>query len=341
MEVNKLYKELEIDPGSDNDTIKKAYRKAAMKHHPDKGGDPEKFKKISEAADILLDPKKKAIYENRKMNNPFEGVVDPMDIFNSFFGNSFFGNGRSDPQSEDFKNIELKLEEIYSGKNVRLKINRKLCCQGCDGIGGLGKVTCKECNGFGQVTRIMNMGAGMVQRITTVCNRCNGRGETIKNICELCHGKGLIDDVHIQDVQIPAGVKHGEIISIRGQGNYNKLRRTYNDINIRVLEKKHQIFERRRNDLIMRKNVTIGEMICGTTYTHTHLNGDTINIDVSGPIDIGKMYKVNGYGMKKGDLLIIHELKIERLNEKDVQIIKKMLNVRRDTSYDISAYKLI
>jgi DnaJ family protein A protein 2 len=338
--MEQLYQELGLENNADEETVKKAYRKAAMKHHPDKGGDPEKFKKISEAADILTNPMKRAEYENRRVpnsfgnhsyGNMFTDTIDPMDIFNSFFG--AYSKSRTQPThkqkggSEGLKTIELSLEEIYKGKVVKLKINRKLCCQGCDGIGGIGTVICRQCNGQGSVLKVLNMGPSMVSKIATQCNKCYGNGRVISSMCEMCSGQGLIDDITIQSINIRQGIKNNETIRIQGEGNYNKQRMMYDDIVIKVIEKKHPYLERKGNDLLTIKEISIGEMICGKTHMHKHLDNELIKIRMESQIEPGKMYKVKGYGMQNGDLIITHKLRMHQLTEIEVSKIRHVLNV--------------
>ena len=198
MAHTKLYETLEVTHNASDNDIKKAYRKMAMKHHPDKGGDSAKFKEISAAFEILGNKEKKEKYDRFGITDDSPQAdsggmnMDPMDIFNQMFGGSPFG---SDIFGERFSrhprknvqqiNFNISLEDMYKGKEVKMKIERNVMCEDCKGHGSTEPpITCHQCRGTGVFTKIMQIGPGMIQKMQGACPSCNGKGKIVKTNCK-------------------------------------------------------------------------------------------------------------------------------------------------------------
>merc|ERR1711988_1149747 len=206
-----FYKLLGVDKNADENAIKKAYKKLALKHHPDKGGDPEKFKEISMAAEVLTDPEKKQIYDKYGKEGLEEG-----------------GGGRRGPRGpqkgDDITHsLKVSLDDLYNGKTVKLAINRDKMCSDCNGKGGKdgAEKTCPDCNGRGAKVQLRQIGPGMVQQIQSACTLCKGTGKTIseKDKCKTCKGKKVNKDRKILEVNVEKGMKNGQKVKFSGEAD--------------------------------------------------------------------------------------------------------------------------
>jgi len=213
-----LYNILGVSKDADENEIKKAYKKLALKHHPDKGGDVEKFKEISAAAEILSDPEKRQTYDKYGLAG-LEGQgggEGADDIFSMFFGGGGRRRGPTGPQKgEDIVHpIKANLEDLYNGKTSRLAINRNKLCEECEGRGG--KVGCErecsDCHGRGVRVQLRQIGPGMVQQIQSACQACKGTGKIIdeKDKCKSCKGKKTYKDRKVLEVVLEKGMKNGQ-----------------------------------------------------------------------------------------------------------------------------------
>ncbi|XP_044518829.1 dnaJ homolog subfamily A member 4 isoform X3 [Gracilinanus agilis] len=224
------YDILGVKPSAAQEEIKKAYRKLALKYHPDKNPDEgEKFKLISQAYEVLSDVKKREIYDQGGEQAIKEGGTtsgnfsSPMDIFDMFFG----GGGRMTRERRG-KNVvhqlSVSLEDIYNGVTRKLALQKNVICEKCEGVGGKkGSVEkCPICKGRGMQIHIQQIGPGMVQQIQTVCLECKGQGERInpKDRCENCNGCKVVREKKIIEVHIEKGevIKHGDLKCVRNEG---------------------------------------------------------------------------------------------------------------------------
>lgn len=258
VDTNKLYETLGVEKSSDAKEIKKAYRKLAVKHHPDKGGDEAKFKEISAAYEILSDADKRAKYDKFGL----EGVSDDSpghtsdDLFSMFFGG---GRGRrSGPRKGEDLNHPLKvsLEDLYNGKTVKLAINRTV-------IVGDPRM-CSDCDGQGVVMELRQIALGMVQQVQRKCSSCEGGYH--------CTSK---KERKVLEVMIDKGMKHGEKVTFRGMGD-EKPNMEPGDINFVVQEKEHSLFKRKGADLLVTKSLSLNEALCGFEWKIPHLDGRDI-----------------------------------------------------------------
>ena len=259
------YEVLGVDKTAGADEIKKAYRKSAMKYHPDRNpGDKtaeEKFKELGEAYEVLSDPDKKARYDqyghagvdpNFNAGGGFGGGFGDFGDLGDIFG-SFFGGGasrRSNPNApRRGENVgvrlELTFEEAAFGVEKEITYPRIENCANCSGSGSAdGKVeTCATCRGSGQVRTTQNF-MGMQMQSTTVCPQCSGQGKTIKNPCTTCRGKGKVRRNMKLKVKVPAGIDHGQAFRVAGQGNVGTNGGPSGDVMVECTIRRHPIFER-------------------------------------------------------------------------------------------------
>jgi len=278
VDTNKLYDVLGVEKTAEASQIKKAYRKLAVKHHPDKGGDEAKFKEISAAYEILSDADKRAKYDKFGL----EGVADEGggggggadDLFSMFFGG---GGGRSrGPRKGDDVNHPLKvsLEDLYNGKTVKLAINRQV-------IVGDSK-ECGTCGGTGVILETRQIALGMVQQLQRRCPDCGGQGYIYQTKKER----------KVLEVHVEKGMKNNQKIVFRGMAD-EKPNMEAGDIVFVVQEKEHEMFKRKGADLLLVKHVSLNEALTGFQWMITHLDGRKIVIK-SNPGEIIKPESAGG-----------------------------------------------
>jgi len=322
------YDLLGIPPDSSVNDIKKAYRKMAVKYHPDKNPNnpsaAEKFKEVSEAYEVLSDENKRKNYDQfgkEGLQGGFHSSAE--DIFSQFFGgggfSSFFGGGQRGPKRGDdiVHEIPCNLDDLYKGKATKLAVNRSVICNKCEGSGakeGISAGKCKTCDGSGYRIIVKQLGPSMVQQMRTVCNDCGGKGESLKeeDKCKNCKGKKVIKEKKILQVFVDKGMKHGQKIVFSGEADeYPGVEA--GDIIFVVSEKKHDVFRRNGNDLIIDYKITLVEALTGFAFTIKHLDDRELFIK-SGKNEIinpGDVRVIEGEGMpqhkkpfEKGNLFI-------------------------------------
>lgn len=304
MSKRDYYEILGVDKNADEKVLKKAYRKLAMKYHPDRNKGDEvagkKFKEASEAYDVLRDPQKRQRYDqygHAGMNGGgFSGssdfgnanFEDIFSHFNDIFGGDIFGGdgfgGRSQsrkrrgtgrPGSDMKIRVALTLEEIADGVEKTLKVKKQITCDSCNGTGAESESdfeTCSTCNGMGEVRQVSRTMFGQFVNVQP-CNNCGGEGRIIRNKCQQCSGEGRYRNEDKIKVNIPSGVANGNYITLRRQGNAGMRGGEPGDFIILIEEKEHEHFERDGNDIYHNLMISIPDAILGTEVEVPTLKG--------------------------------------------------------------------
>lgn len=310
MDKKDYYEILEIQKNATNDDIKSAYRKMALKYHPDRNPDNKeaenKFKEAAEAYEVLSDTDKRARYDRyghdglRGTNfHSYSSVDDIFSSFSDIFGgrgggsifDEFFGGGqrRSSQRKtmasrgSDLKiRLPLDLEEIALGAEKKIKIKRYIVCDECNGIGtkrGSGFETCKTCNGTGEIRQVSRSMFGQFVNITT-CTHCGGSGQIIKEPCDKCKGEGRINSEDTISVTVPPGVEEGNYIPLHGKGNAGRRGGEPGDLIVIITENKHPIFTRRENDIFYNLTISFIDAALGAEIEVPTIYGnETIKIE--------------------------------------------------------------
>ena len=333
------YEVLGVDKSASEDEIKKAYRKIAIKYHPDRNpGDKEaeeKFKEAAEAYNILHDPKTRQQYDQFGFNGPnmgggfggfggFESTMNMDDIF-SMFGDIFgghgfggFGGGQRRPQQHRGSDLRLKvkltLEEINTGVTKKFKVRKDIHCPHCNGSGaeaGSQKEPCPTCHGQGYITHTTQSIFGMMQQ-QSVCPTCGGEGMVIKNKCKHCGGTGVEKGEEVVEINIPAGVAEGMVVNVPGKGNAGKHNGTPGDIQVFIEEEPHETFVRDGNDLIYNLLLDFPTAALGGDVEIPTIEGTKLKVKLDNGTQPGKTLRlrgkglpaVQGYGNGRGDLVV-------------------------------------
>ncbi|MBK5071890.1 molecular chaperone DnaJ [Budviciaceae bacterium CWB-B4] len=340
------YEVLGVGRDADEREIKKAYKRLAMKHHPDRNqGDKEseeKFKEIKEAYEILTDAQKKAAYDQYGhaafeqggmggggFGGGFSGGGDFNDIFGDVFGDIFGGRRQRASRGSDLQyTMTLTLEEAVRGVAKEIRIPTLAECDVCHGSGakaGTSSTTCSTCHGAGQVQ--MRQGFFAVQQ---TCPTCHGRGKIIKDPCNKCHGQGRVEKTKTLSVKIPAGVDTGDRIRLSGEGEAGENGAPAGDLYVQVQVKQHPIFERDGNNLYCEVPINFAMAALGGEIEVPTLDG-RVNLKVPAETQTGKLFRMRGKGVKsvrggsQGDLLcrVVVETPV-KLNEKQKQLLREL-----------------
>ena len=357
MEKRDYYEVLGGSKSADATEIKKAYRKLALKYHPDKNpGDKEaeeKFKEAAEAYDVLSNEEKKRRYDQfghagvggagqggfgggMSMDDIFSQFGDFFGSFGGFSGFGGFGGGRSARRVNRGTNLRVKvkmnLQEIATGIEKKIKVKKYVACQHCNGTGakdGKSYSTCSTCKGSGQVTRVQNTILGAMQT-TSTCPTCEGEGKIINEKCTFCNGEGVLMSEEVISINIPAGVGEGMQLSLSGKGNAARRGGVNGDLIVLIEEEEHPELVRDGNDLLY--NVFIGypEAVLGETVEIPTIEGK-VKVKIEAGTQPGKILRlrgkglpdVNGYG--KGDLLAKVNVWIPKnLSKDEKKLVEKM-----------------
>lgn len=349
------YSTLDVSRDADGAEIKSAYRKLAMKWHPDRNpGDAEaeaKFRACNEAYECLKDPQKRAAYDRfgheaftQGMNGGGgfggggrggpDGFADIGDIFETIFGSAFGGGGMGAQRQQQRRGADLRydmqisLDDAFNGKTTQIEIEVSQSCDTCDGSGatpGTGERTCNLCQGQGAVRA--KQGLFVVER---PCPTCGGRGVVIEDPCGDCRGEGRVDRPEAIEVEIPPGVDTGTRIRLSGKGEAGQRGAPPGDLYIFIHVKPHSLFEREGTTLATRVPVTFTTAALGGSVEIPDLDGSTNTIEIPVGIQSGKQLRVRGAGMPvlqgrgRGDMVV--EIMVEtptKLNRKQRELLEQ------------------
>jgi len=339
-----FYELLEVERTADDKTIKSAYRRLAMRYHPDKNpgcADSEaRFKAISVAYDCLKDPQKRAAYDRYGHAAFTQGGAggggggaefsDIGDIFESIFGSAFGGGGRQQARrGADLRyDMESSLDDAFHGKSAELTLEVSQTCEPCSGSGaepGTGKRRCNMCGGHGKVRA--QQGFFVVER---TCPTCHGRGEVIESPCRACRGEGRVDQAQTLEVNVPPGVDSGTRIRVSGKGEAGPFGAPPGDLYIFLHVARHAMFEREGTTLVTRVPVTFTTAALGGSIEIPGIDGERILLEIPAGIQSGKQLRKRGQGMPvlqgrgRGDLVI--EISVEtptRLSARQKEILRE------------------
>ena len=331
------YEVLGVAKNASEEEIKKAYRQIAIKYHPDRNpGDKqaeEKFKEAAEAYNVLHDPQKRQQYDQFGFSGPmggggfdgFGGASMNMDDIFSMFGDIFGGHGfggfgrrAGQPQQHRGSDLRLKvkltLEEINQGVTKKFKLRKDVPCHHCHGTGaedGSGRETCPTCHGSGIITHTTQSIFGMMQT-QGVCPTCQGEGQVIKNKCHECRGTGVTKGEEVVEINIPAGVADGMVVSVPGKGNAGERGGISGDIQVFIEEAENDTFIRDGNDLIYNLLLDIPTAVLGGEVDIPTIEGKTLKVKIDSGTQPGKTMRlrgkglpaVQGYGSGRGDLVV-------------------------------------
>jgi len=341
------YEVLGVSRDASEADLKKAYRRLAMKHHPDRNtGDSEeseaRFKEAKEAHEVLSDAKKRAAYDQyghagvdpSMGGRPGAGAGGFEDVFGDVFGDIFGGGGRGRQRAQrgsDLQyNLELTLEEAVFGTEVKIRVPTMVGCKTCSGSGakaGTSASTCTTCGGAGQVR--MQQGFFAVQQ---TCPQCRGKGKMISDPCPDCYGQGRKQEQKTLSVKVPAGVDTGDRIRLASEGEAGENGAPSGDLYVQMHVKPHDIFTRDDNDLFCEMPISIVTAALGGEIEVPTLNGK-VRLKIPNETQSGKLFRMRGKGVKPvrggatGDLLCRVNVETPvKLNNKQKTLLKEFEN---------------
>ncbi|MHB8860164.1 MAG: molecular chaperone DnaJ [Minisyncoccota bacterium] len=348
------YNVLGVDKKATQDDIKKAFRKLAHKHHPDKGGSDDKFKEITEAYSILSDEKKRREYDaygqsfpggnpgaGSNGQNPFGGFdfsgfqqggaeFDFGDIFGDIFGRG--GHQARAPRGRDISiDLEIPFKDAAFGTERTVLIGKVSTCNVCRGTGGKPGTeleTCKTCNGSGSIHEVRNTVFGQMAS-TRACTVCEGTGKIPKEKCTTCKGHGVLRREVEMKISIPAGIDNGEMIRLPQQGEAVKAG-TAGDLYVKIHVKPHAVFRRDGSNLLMNLPVKLTDAVLGTTVSIESLEGKTLEVKIPPMKKAEEHLRVRGKGVptggsSRGDLIIRLEVALpHKLSGKAKKFIEEL-----------------
>lgn len=367
------YEVLGVAKNATADELKKAYRQLAIKYHPDKNpGDKaaeEKFKEAAEAYEVLSNPEKRQRYDQfghagmsgaggfggggMSMDDIFSNFGD---IFGDFFGGGFGGfsgssrysrSSRRVPQGTNLRiRVKLTLEEINTGVEKKIKVNKNVICSTCSGSGakvGSKPITCTTCNGTGRVMRVTNTFLGQMQTAST-CPHCNGEGTIIMDRCPSCSGTGLKKGEEVISIKIPAGVEEGMQLSMSGKGNAAPRGGIPGDLIVLIEEIEHDLFKRDGVNLLYEHNISYADAVLGAQIEVPTIDGKA-RIKIPSGTMPGKMFRLKGKGLPavnsygRGDLVVSINIWVPQSVSKEEKTLLEKLNSEKNFQADNNSKK--
>lgn len=309
------YEVLGVSRDASKSDIKKAFRALAREYHPDVSSHPDaetRFKEIGEAYEVLSDDDKRNRY-NRFGHAGVQGAggagpgfsgIDIEDIFADFF--SSFGGRRGNrstgprPGADRKVEVSISFEESIFGVEKEVQVERFDTCEDCNGNGaepGTQTITCPECKGTGEVRQVQDTFLGKMVRVAS-CPRCNGRGSIVENPCRSCNGNGRKHNKVTLTVNIPAGVREGLQIQVRGEGDSGEANAPKGNLYVILNVKEHQFFKRRNNDIILDINVNVAQAAIGDKIKVPTVDGE-VELTIPAGTQTGKAFRLRGKGIPR------------------------------------------
>lgn len=341
MSQRDYYEVLGVSKNTSEADVKKAFKRLAMKHHPDRNPDDttseEKFKEAKEAYDVLSDPQKRAAYDQFGHAGVQGGAASGgagsgsfSDVFGDVFGDIFGGGhgGARQRRGADLRyNLELSLEEAVKGTTVKIKVPTAVPCIECGGSGakkGSSPTSCSTCHGAGQVR--MQQGFFSLQQ---TCPKCRGSGQIITNPCQKCHGQGRVQEHKTLSVKVPAGVDTGDRIRLSGEGEAGENGVSPGDLYVQIGVKDHPIFTREESDLYCEVPISFVTATLGGELEVPTLDG-RVKLKIPNETQSGKLFRLRGKGVRSvrggvtGDLLcrVMVETPV-KLNEEQKELLRQ------------------
>jgi len=312
------YKTLDVDKGASQDEIKKAYRKMAHKHHPDKkGGDEAKFKEVNEAYQTLSDEQKRSQYDQFGSGfnqagggaGGFGGGAQGFQDFNfqgggfeDIFSDIFGGGGQSarakTAGSDIVVDVNIDFEGMAKGTVEKVRVYKKTVCPTCDGTGAKNKKTkqCATCQGTGQIKKTRQTFLGNIAQVE-VCGECNGKGQIPEEKCSKCGGDGVVKDYEEIEIGIPAGIDDGQTLKVAGGGEASTQGGSAGDLYARVHVKPHSDFKRKGSDVVSRVYVAFSQAVLGDKIEVNTVEGK-VKLKIPAGIEAGDFLRIKGKGIK-------------------------------------------
>jgi len=360
------YDVLGITRNASQEDIKKAYRKLAHQHHPDKGGDEKKFKEINEAYQVLGNPQKKSQYDQfgRTFDGPSQGSGQEdfggfsgfdfrnfskdfgssqnfegfsfSDIFEDFFGFQSDGRGRKKQKrgNDIAVDLEITFEEAFKGMDREIELQKMVVCHRCQGSGGepgTRMVECPTCHGKGEIYEVQRSFLGAFNKVST-CPQCGGEGKKPEKNCSECRGEGRIKKIEKISVHIPSGINENEVIKIEKKGEAGGVGSKPGDLYIKTHIKKHRYFKRKGNDIFYELQLNFSQAVLGDVVRIPTLEGE-VSLKISAGVESGETVALKGrgmpsvYGGSRGDQIV--SLKIvtpKKLTKRQKELFEELKN---------------
>jgi molecular chaperone DnaJ len=349
-----LYGVLGVRPDAAADDIKRAYRRLAREHHPDAGGDEERFKELSRAYEVLADPERRARYDrfgdDGTAASRGQGAGDPFgfsggigDVLDAFFGSGFAGAGfQGEPRRERkgrdvLVGVELTLEDLLTGVTRTVEVEVATGCDACEGHGsadGAPPVRCTTCRGSGRVQRMVRTPIGSMATATG-CRDCGGNGRRITDACRTCRGEGRHVRVRTIDVDLPAGLEDGDRIPLRGQGEAGRQGAPAGDLYVQIQVAAHPTMVRDGRALHTVLVVPVTTAVLGGRMRVAGLGGEEHEVAVPAGVQPGEVLLVTRVGLpvrgggRRGDLHLHVEIEVpRRLGRKERELVRSWAEQR-------------